>query len=318
MTKKERVLAAFQGKETDHVPVCMWKHVPQDCWGDDDKFVESQRSTYKNTDVDFVKLSADGFFGWPDPVLKNIQSAKELYNFKPLGENHPWIRHQIERTTKVVKALNGECYAIYLIFVPISYLRLEIGYPKMMELIREDPEAMKFACNVIAQDLKILIKGIIEEAGCDGIFYSVQNGEQNRFTYDEYRNWITPSDLDVLNYANTMSSMNAIHFCAWEADPNRLEVWKDYKAPVISWSKYIDGLDVAEAKDWFQATVWGGFDNRPGTLLYAGTREEIEKEVESLISKGGKKGYILGSDCSIHDECEEERIRWVVEKSRTI
>lgn len=32
MNKRERVTAAFRGQETDHVPVCMWKHVPQAFW----------------------------------------------------------------------------------------------------------------------------------------------------------------------------------------------------------------------------------------------------------------------------------------------
>ena len=318
MNKRERVIAAFQGKETDHVPVCMWKHVPPEYWEDDDKFVECQVNSFKTTDVDFMKLSGDKFFGWPAPVLENITNADELYNIKPLGADHPYIRGQIERTKKVVKGLNGECVALYLIFAPISYLRLQIGYPMMMKLIRENPEAMKYACNVIAEDVKLLVRGIIEEAGADGIFYSVQNAEENRFTAEEYRDWITPSDKAVLDYANTLSSLNAIHLCAWEEIPNRLSVWADYKAPVVSWSRYIDIMDIQEAKKVFGCTVWGGFDNRPGTLLYTGTREEIEAEVRSLIEQGGKSGYILGADCSIHDELPEEKIRWVVEAARKI
>ena len=59
MTKRERVLAAFQGKEVDHVPVSMWKHVPSELWGDDNQFAEYQVKFAKDTDVDFIKLSAD-------------------------------------------------------------------------------------------------------------------------------------------------------------------------------------------------------------------------------------------------------------------
>ena len=318
MNKRERVIAAFQGKETDHVPVCMWQHVPPEFWADDDQFVKCQLDAYKNTDVDFVKLSADKYFGWPAPVLDGITSAKELYDIQPLGADHPFIRGQIERTRKIVQGLNGECVAIYLVFAPICYLRLQIGYDMMMKLIREDPEAMKYACSVIAGDVKHLVRGIIEEAGCDGIFFSVQNAEENRFTYEEYREWITPSEKPVLDYANTLSSMNAIHLCAWEEIPNRLSVWADYKAAVVSWSRYIDLMDIQEAKKQFGCTVWGGFDNRAGTTLYTASREELEEEVRKLIEQGGKTGYILGADCSIHNELPEERIRWVVEAARKI
>lgn len=58
----------------------------------------------------------------------------------------------------------------------------------MMQFMEEDPEAVLYAENVIAQDVKVLVKGIIEEAKVAGIFYSVQNAEENRFTYETYRN----------------------------------------------------------------------------------------------------------------------------------
>lgn len=316
MNKRERVIAAFHRQETDCVPVCMWKHVPREYWEDDDAFVRCQLEAYRNTDVDFVKLSADKYFGWPSPELNGIEKAETLYQLKPLGADHPFIRGQIERTRKIIEGLHGECVALYLIFAPLCYLRLQIGYPMMMKLMREDPEAVKHACGVIAGDVKLLIRGIIEEAGADGIFFSVQNAEEDRFTYEEYREWITPTEKPVLDYANTLSDMNAIHLCAWEGSPNRLSVWADYQAAVVSWSRYIDMMDIQKAKEHFGCTVWGGFDNRSEGLLYTASREELEKEVRSLIDQGGRTGYILGADCSLHDELPEERIRWVVEAAR--
>ncbi len=318
MDKRERVTAAFKGLETDHVPVCMWKHVPAEFWQDDDRFAAEQARFLHNTDVDFMKLSGDKYFGWPAPVLTEIENPANLLWMKPLGPDHPFIRGQIERTKKVVKALGGECPAVYLIFSPLSYIRLQIGYPKMMRFIRENPEAMKYACGVVAEDVKLLAEGIIREAGTDGIFFSAQSGEVNRFTEEEYLDWVKPADMAVLDYANSLSDMNAIHFCAWEEVPNRLSVWKDYKAPVVSWSRYFDIMDIQEAKKHFGFTVWGGFDNRPGTFLYTAGKKEIEAETESLIAQGGRSGYIIGSDCSIHDELPEEKIRWVVDAARRI
>ncbi len=162
MNKRERVTSAFKGQETDHAAVCMWKHVPPQYWADDDAFAAYQAKFLHDTDVDFMKLSGDKYFGWPAPVLKEIGNPANLYRMKPLGPNHPCIRGQIERTKKVVKALGGECPAIYLIFAPLSYIRLQIGYPKMMRFIRENPEAMKYACRTVAEDVKLLVQGIIQ------------------------------------------------------------------------------------------------------------------------------------------------------------
>jgi Uroporphyrinogen-III decarboxylase len=318
MTKRERVTAAFQGKPVDHVPVCMWQHVPKKYWNDDREFAAFQLRAWQHTDVDFMKLSGDKYFPWPSDELENIQNAGDLYRLQPLGPGHRYIREQVDRAKVVVGALGPDCVTLQLVFAPLSYLRLRVGYPAMMRLIREDPEAMKHACDVIAEDVKELVKGFICEAGVDGIFYSVQNGETDRFTAEEYADWVKPSDKKVLDYANALSAMNAIHFCAWEGVPNRLSVWEDYKAPVISWSRYMDIMDIGEAKKHFGSTVWGGFDNRPGTLLYTGTRQEIEQEVRSLISQGGKTGYILGADCSLHNELDPERIRWAADEAHRI
>ena len=103
--KRERVTAAFKGAEVDHVPVCMWKHVPSEYWSDDDRFAECQINAYRNTDVDFVKLSGDKYFSWPAPILDGIEKADDLFRMEPLGRMHPHIRGQIERTKKVVRGL---------------------------------------------------------------------------------------------------------------------------------------------------------------------------------------------------------------------
>ena len=77
-------------------------------------------------------------------------------------------------------------------------------------------------------------------------------------------------------------------------------------------------MDIREAKKQFGCTVWGGFDNRPGTFLYTASRDEIEKAVADLIREGGRKGYIIGADCSLHNSLQDERIRWVAEAAGKI
>ena len=78
MDKRERVTAVFSGQEPDHTPVCMWKHVPPAYWNDDDKFAEYQARFLRDTDVDFMKLSGDKYFGWPAPVLREIENPANL------------------------------------------------------------------------------------------------------------------------------------------------------------------------------------------------------------------------------------------------
>ena len=65
-------------------------------------------------------------------------------------------------------AINSECVRLYTVFVPLSAIRLAIGYPMIMKLIRENPDTMKYTCGIVAEDEKALERGVIREAGADG------------------------------------------------------------------------------------------------------------------------------------------------------
>lgn len=319
MNKRERVLAALEGREPDYVPGCFWRHFPPE-QSKGEVFVREQIRFYRDTDEDFLKISCDGYFGWPEETLRNLKEPEELYRMKHLGEEHPFIREQIERAKAIAGKMREETCCFYTMFCPLSYFRLETGWDRMMECIRKDPEAVKYACDIIADDLCRMVKGILE-AGCDGIFYSVQNAEVTRFTYEEYREWVTPSDKKVLEYANTLSRYNIIHCCGWDADEagtvNRMEVWKDYPSAAVSWASAVDKLNAAQVRSFFgKKAAWGGFDNRRCGVLYRGSREEVCKETRKLIREAGKAGYLLGPDCSLPDDIPAERIRWALEAAR--
>ncbi len=157
MNKKLRVLAALENRETDHVPAAFWFHFPADK-AEGQACVDAHLQWYRDTDQDFIKIMCDGYFGYPNEILEKLADVSELYKMKPLGENHPFIREQIERAAAIVKAADGECCVFYNVFCPLSFFRLQTSWEKMMECMKADPEAMKYACSVIAQDAKALVK----------------------------------------------------------------------------------------------------------------------------------------------------------------
>lgn len=318
MNKKERVLRAFNNEPVDKVPVSFWFHMPEDM---DLKreCVKAHLDYYKESDVDFLKIMCDGYFDYPNETAKNIKSPKEWYKMEPLGANHPFIREQVERAKQIVESLNGECCTFYNVFCPMSYLRFGTSEEILMSHIRQDPEAVKYAFSVIAQDAAELTRQLIEEAGCDGIYYCVQNAEKFRFSYEEYRELVTPSDLAVLEKANQYSDNNILHCCGWAGDQNRIEVWKDYPAKAVNWAVYVEKMDLKTGKQFFgQKCVIGGFDNRPEGILVSGSKEEIEAETRNLIEQAGRQGIILGADCTLPRNMDIKRISWVVETLKSI
>ncbi|WP_458412119.1 uroporphyrinogen decarboxylase family protein [Schinkia sp. CFF1] len=323
MSKRERLLNAFNNKPVDRVPVGFWFHfLPEEVHhhGSSNPALIEQSITLhekfiKEVQPDFVKIMSDGYFRYPSDVYENLYTAADLRNFKPVGKEHPWLRGQVELAKKVVGFLD-DTSAFYNVFSPATFLRFAISDEKFVELFRQDPEAVAFALDVIAQDLAQLSELVINEAGSEGIYLSVQNPLNGALSYDEYRTYITPSDKLVLSRANEASANNILHCCGYAGNKNNLAVWQDYDAKAVNWAVTIENVSLAEGKKLFGGkAVIGGFDNRPGKLLHTGSKEEIEAFSEDLIAKAGKTGVIIGADCSLPNDIDFERIKWVIDKA---
>jgi uroporphyrinogen decarboxylase len=316
MDKRTRVLSAMDKKEVDHVPVGFWFHFAGG-EASGEACVQAHLKYYRDVDADFIKVMCDGYF--PYPITTKIEKAADWRGLKPLGKDHPFIQEQVWRARRIKEEVKDECCVFYNVFAPFSSIRFGAGDELVMRHIREDPEAVIHALDVIARDNALLAELMIREAKNDGIYYCVQGAELDRFSYQEYRGMITPSDLYVLNHANEISDTNIIHMCGWAGLKNRIENWKDYPARVVNWAVHVEDMSLEEGREYFGGkTVLGGFQNtRPGVLFY-GTEEKARRFTRELIHGFGKKGLIIGADCTIPNEVDYHRFKWVVEESRTI
>ena len=313
MTKRERVIRAMQNQPVDRPPVGFWFHFSkEDSLGQ--RCVDAHLRYYNNVDVDIAKLMCDGYFDYPNPVAKAVKEPGDWYAMKPLGPDSEFIRGQVERAKAVKAGLKSDCLVLYNVFAPFSSIRFGTSDELVMRHLREDPKAIEYALDVIAQDNALLCEKLITEAGIDGVYYCVQGGEKNRFTPDEYRRYITPSDLKVLEHANRFSGYNVLHCCGWAGIPNNLEVWRDYPAAAINWACFIENMGLCEGKEFFGGKcVLGGFDNRATGLMYNGTREEIQEFTRELVRASGSTGVMLGADCTLPATVDVNHIQWVVD-----
>ena len=126
MTKKERILAAFADATVDHVPVCFWWHFNPSL--PHDEMVAAHLKFFHDTDEDLMKISSDGYFGWPAEALKAPHDVKKLYKIEHIPLSHPYMRGQIDRVKAIVSALNGEAMTVYTTFNPLSLIRLQVGW----------------------------------------------------------------------------------------------------------------------------------------------------------------------------------------------
>ena len=324
MDKRTRVLNALNKKPVDHAPVGFWYHFGGE-QAKGEGCVQAHLYYYRDTDLDFVKIMCDGYFNYPIP--EDIKCADDWWNLKPLGKDHPFIQEQVWRAKRIVEEIGKERCVFYNVFAPFSSIRF--GYPedKVMEHIRENKLAVMHALDVIAQDNALLCQLLITEAGCDGVYYCVQGGEKERFTVEEYKEMIAPSDLYVLEHANRFSENNIMHCCGWAGAQNNVELWKDYPVKCINWAVFVEKLPLEEGRIFFgNKAVLGGFETLHldpecktyQGILYTGSKDEVQEYTRELIKNYGKLGLMLGGDCTIASHIDHERIRWVVEAARQV
>lgn len=311
MKKKERFLAAVQGKPVDRVPVSFYTHLPLE-----DNAVPANVNWVKNTGMDMIGIEPDGFYQlhWDAP-LKTLEDFKRL---RPYKKEDYFIAAQLDRACRVAEALQDDAAVYYMLFTPFSFVKhtLDEGQQAVMRLWNEDTAAFKQVMDVIEENNYLLMDLMKEKAGLDGFFISMQSGEKWRFTPEEYRKQLTPYDTRLISYANEKYENNIIHLCSWGNEPNNVEIWRDYDYKVLNWGVYQEeNLSMLQGRSYFkpETTVMGGFDRLPEGVLYKGSKEEIKSFTKELIRETGERRFIISADCSIQEDTPDDHIRWVIE-----
>lgn len=315
--KKENLRQMLEGKPHAHVPVSFFQHLnPWELSGE--ACVEAHIRFCRRTEPDFLKIMHDGLTA---PVDLNLTELSELKAYRPGFQNNPYIRKYLDRAARINDRLAGDTDTWCNVFSPFTLLR-RIGEERFFTFFREDPQAIRDALLFLGEDLAYLSRKLIEDAGCMGIFLALQGAESGLFTPEEFSDFIAPSEQLVIMAMEESSPYNILHFCGWNQIKNQLELWKDYPANTVNWAIYVENLPLTEGRKMFgMRNCMGGFDNRRGKLLYAGTEKEIRQETVNILETyrkafGSMDGLMLGADCSFLPDFETQRFCWVTDELR--
>jgi uroporphyrinogen decarboxylase len=319
MTNKERLFKAFRNESTDRVPLGFWFHFLPDPRVDsleDASLTEQNYQGHKHFietfHPDFVKIMSDGFFGYPGVISDLVKQAEDLLKVAVVAKDHPWVSEQ-EKLVRRVVALQPDTAYFYNIFSPSTILRIYVGKEKYLEWLKTAPEKLSAGLDRIAEGVTLQVHAAIA-GGADGIYFSVQNPDIAAISDEEYRKYVSPSDLKVLNVANEISNVNILHICGYEGVKNRLNFWTGYKAAAYNWAVNVEGVSLVQGKKLFgDSAVIGGFANTKDSLIYKGSKEEIQQFVRDLIRDMGKRGVIIGADCTVPSDIDLSRLMWVRE-----
>lgn len=316
MDSKTRVLNAMHGREVDRVPVSWYTHFPDLT----DNTVEAQLKWLNATRMDMLCIETDGFMEW-DCARTAINTPEALRAMRP-HQKHDWyIEGQVDRAKRIAAGAPDKAIT-YMLFTPFSTIKHSLNNPRqeeeIMELLRQDRDAVLHAMAVIEEDNALLMERLAKETDLIGVFISLQNCERDRFSKEEYTEFLSPWDKRLIEKANSLfvPEQNVFHMCSWRGIPNNIDIWQKYDCKTVNWAVTVEeNLDVEQGRTFFRqgSTLMAGFDNRPCGILYQGSEQEIKAYTMDLIKRAGKQNLILSADCSVQMDTPQEHLRWVVE-----
>lgn len=316
MTKKQRILNAIQGMPTDRVPTSWYTHFPDQR----DNTVADQVAWAKAADMDMLCVETDGYMQF-DCGNTDLSSPAALLALRPHRAADPYIAGQVDRARRIADGLRDDAAVTYMLFTPYSTIKHSTGSEWLVrDMLRDAPDAVRHAMQVIEEDNFLLMEQLKKEAGLDGVFISLQNNEIDRYTAEEYRELLAPWDDRLLARAQETFPFTVLHLCTWRGVPNRMEGWRHHRAQVINWACHIEtDLGLKAGRSFFHpsAALMGGFDNRPCGILHWGNEQQIKACTHRLLDAAGTSRLILSADCSVQGDTPAEHLRWVREACET-
>jgi uroporphyrinogen decarboxylase len=330
MSSRELIFAALGNKAVERTPVGFWYHFTENPGADVfthkemwDQNLNGHRKFFKEFKPDVVKIMSDGFFVYPHPLLGTAKSARELAaGLQPVGANHPWVEKQVELVKTLTAGFAGTP-AFYNLFAPATLFRIartaagQNGDTVLADFLAEDAAALAAALAVVASDLELVAKRVIQEGKADGIYLSAKDIQDSRVTGEVHGESIAPSETSILRAAKAAGGTNLLHVCGYRGNRNTLSHFTSYPADAVNWAVTVEGVSLAEGKKLFGGKpVIGGFDNTDQGVLYKGTKAEVEAETRRIIGESGRVGVIVGADCTIPADIATERLNWVRDAAR--
>jgi len=324
MTKRERFLNFLANKPVDRAPVAFFHHFCDHSeWLKGlkneaifEKNIEGHRKSRAVFDPDVIKIMNDSLMIMTVDT-SFVEQASDLRKIRPIDMNSPFVQKTKELTLRSKAFYEGSDAPIYCTgFSPVMVLRTSLGglaltgqKHVLLEYLEEDPESVMAGLDIVAESIMKLNEMLVKECGMEGIYFSVNN--QNHFIPDDlYRKYITPSDMKVMDHANTLSDINLLHICGYAGRANNLELFKDYHAAGFNWAVHAEGVSLAEGKKLFGGKpVFGGFEQ--ATVIYKGSREEVEQFTWKILDEAGDVGVMIGADCTVPTDIDDRRLEWV-------
>ncbi|NOT03280.1 MAG: uroporphyrinogen decarboxylase [Anaerolineales bacterium] len=305
-THRERIQACLRGETTDRTPIALWRHFPVD--DQDPETLAASTLHFQNTyDFDIVKVTPASSFavkdwGVEDKWMGDAEGSRR-YTKRIIQEPGDWeklraveptsahLAEQLACLRLIRQNLSPETPLIQSIFSPLAQAKNLIGNEKLIEHMREYPEALLKGLDTIANTTAKFVEAVCE-TGVDGIFYAVQHAQSELLSLEEYKTFGIPFDHKVLETTDDLWC-NMLHLHGRDIYFSLLRM---YNFQIVNWHDRETYPSLAEAQSLFRGTLCGGL--RQDTLVFE-DQAKVKGEAEDAIKQTKSHRFILGTGCVV-------------------
>ncbi len=307
MNHRQRLEACINGDELDRAPVALWRHFPVDDMRGE-TLAAAHLDFQKMFDFDLVKVTpSSGYFlydwGVKDVWEGNAEGVRR-YTQRVISQAADWgklpildpqqghLGELLIGIEKIVQELGPDTPTLMTLFNPLSNAKKLLGDEKLLDYIRQKPEALHQGLEIITDSSKRFIQEL-KKLGVSGIFYAVQHAQHGVLTEDEYREFGRAYDEVLLAECSDLF-LNMLHLHGKDVMFDQLA---DYPVQAINWHDLETEPDLAGGKARFGGAVCGGL--RQWETMVLGDGDKVQEEAKAAIELTEGKRFILGTGCVV-------------------
>lgn len=301
---RERLDACLTSQPLDRPPVALWRHFPVDDQNPQD-LARAILVFQRTFDFDLVKVTPASSYclkdwgaqdvwrgngeGTRDYGLRVIQHPQDWAQLPLLEPRQGFLGAELQTLRLLVQELGKDPPIIHTIFNPLSQAKNLVGGANLLVHLRRHPQALHAGLKIIAESTRRYIEAL-HETGIDGIFFAVQHAQYGLLSEQEYNEFGSAYDLQVLEPAADFW-LRLLHLHGVEVMFDR---FADYPVNILNWHDRETSPTLSLGLQRFPGVVCGGVSQE---LLVYGAPDQVRSQALDAIQSTNGERIILGTGC---------------------
>ena len=316
MNKRERVLAALDGRRVDHVPFTVWRHYYfQDRSAEG--LAQATLDFYRRYGPDMIVCSPGPFYmaeGWKMNVRSFSNDSIPHYTVEPaIRQATDWrwlseldvqtssLRREIEAIRLVKAQLTPEDATLIMpLFSPLITANILRG-GRIIEDMRSFSSDLRSGLETIAKATQDLSLACLE-AGADGFLFVNRLADREKMCSREFRDFGQRFDLPVLAL---LADRSAIRILSTEGGRFFFDMANSYPVQAVCWETWRSDPSIEDAHRQLRCGLMGGLN--PITFA-AGSARDVQGQVTEAVNQTGGWHMLVSPSGPLPPNSQDELI----------